>query len=521
MARWLQDGNIRFLGRKDHQVKIRGFRIELGEIESHLRCHENLKDAVVLTGAREKKDDSLCAYIVPLQPGTAASGKTTPTAAELKEYLSRSLPDYMIPTYFLEIDRIPVTSSGKIHRKALPAPVLKPGQEYTAPGDEIEKKITAIWSELLGIKKDTISIEANFFHLGGHSLKAATLVSKIQKEFNITLPLIELFKSPSIKSLAEFARIGNPDAGTGILTAKDDNLILLRPGTDRSDKSQRNRSANHLFLIHCGTGEVDKYGKFCERLTNDMTYWGIRADRLDNGAPRNLTIREMARHYIEKMKKVQPRGPYYIAAWCFGGLIAFEMVKQLEQEKENIRFLGLINSPPPQESPINTDEFNLQSELKIIDDFSLGTGIKEKVKNVNELSQFWLLVRDYLETTDYDTETLKNELMKVGWHQALSDYQQLDTAESVYYLNLYRSFLNAMVSYTPGGKIHTPVYYFAANKSKHIIKERWNDYCYKPVKFYEVSGDNFSIFEMPGLEPFAKLFDKIMQSTMCGKQHTK
>jgi acyl carrier protein len=109
----------------------------------------------------------------------------------------------MIPMYFVRLEKLPLTPNGKIDRKALPAPELKPGEEYETPGNEIEKKLAVIWSELLGIEIDLISINANFFELGGHSLRAATLISKIRKEFNVNLPLVELFKDPTVNALAK------------------------------------------------------------------------------------------------------------------------------------------------------------------------------------------------------------------------------------------------------------------------------------------------------------------------------
>ncbi len=200
LARWLTDGKIECLGRMDHQVKIRGFRIELGEIESKLLTHEEIKEAVVIAKENEKGDKFLCAYYVEKagkQPGLLQSNANT-----LREYLSKSLPDYMIPYYFVPIEKIPLTRNGKVDRKALPEPEVKKGEEYIAPINELEEKLTEIWSDVLGIEKNVISMNSNFFILGGHSLKATAMVSKIHKELNAKVPLDMVFKMPTIRELS-------------------------------------------------------------------------------------------------------------------------------------------------------------------------------------------------------------------------------------------------------------------------------------------------------------------------------
>jgi len=200
LAKWMPDGNIEFLGRIDDQVKIRGFRVEPGEIESRLASHEDVKEVFVHTKENEKREKYLCAYIVPHSPkGTEEISLVT---SRLKSYLSQTLPDYMIPSYFVLLGKIPVTQNGKVNRKALPHPEIGTGADYIAPGNEIEKELAAIWAEVLAIEKTQIGIESNFFDIGGHSLKATIMAAKIHKKLNVKLPLAEIFKTPTIKGLA-------------------------------------------------------------------------------------------------------------------------------------------------------------------------------------------------------------------------------------------------------------------------------------------------------------------------------
>jgi amino acid adenylation domain-containing protein len=205
LTRWLPDGNIEFLGRIDHQVKIRGFRVEPVEIESHLLNHDIIKDALVIlisksrvTDMGEEEDKYLTAYIV------ADKELKTP---ELREYLSQQLPEYMIPGFFIQIDKIPLTSTGKVDKRALQElEGAGIGKGYISPRDEIEKKLEAIWSEVLGKEEGMVGIDANFFELGGHSLKATILVSKMHKEFDVKVPLVEIFKKPTIRDLSVYIK---------------------------------------------------------------------------------------------------------------------------------------------------------------------------------------------------------------------------------------------------------------------------------------------------------------------------
>jgi acyl carrier protein len=201
LARWQSDGNIEFLGRIDHQVKIRGFRIELGEIEFRLEEHEFVKEAVVVDrAAAESGDKYLCAYIVPGHAGAPPGSK------ELKSYLTRKLPGYMVPRYIVFMDKIPLTSSGKLDRRKLPAP--EPGitgaDSYVAPANQTEKKLTRIWAEILEIQQETIGTEASFFDLGGHSLSLIRMKTKITECFNKDIPVATMFRLPTIKALAAY-----------------------------------------------------------------------------------------------------------------------------------------------------------------------------------------------------------------------------------------------------------------------------------------------------------------------------
>jgi len=206
-ARWLPEGNVEFLGRIDHQVKIRGFRVEPGEIENQLMSHESVKNAVVLVREDRTGDKYLYAYVVPTAPAPPDTFKT----GELKEFLSRTLPGYMIPAYIVPVEEITLTASGKIDRKMLPMPMVKSDETFAAPGNEIQEWLVNTWSDLMTIEKEKISIDTNFFELGGHSLKAVMLIAQMHKELNVRVPLAKIFKMPTIRGLASYIKELEPD----------------------------------------------------------------------------------------------------------------------------------------------------------------------------------------------------------------------------------------------------------------------------------------------------------------------
>ncbi|MCU0286784.1 MAG: amino acid adenylation domain-containing protein [Acidobacteria bacterium] len=198
LGRILADGNLDILGRTDRQVKIRGYRVEPADIERHLINHPEIKDAMVLPLGDDRQDIFLCAYIIP---------QRSFTVSELREYLSPKLPDYMIPTYFVQMERFPLTARGKIDRGALPEPGTGVAQNFIAPANEIEKKLLGMWSEVLAKGENEIGVGIDFVESGGHSLKAAVLAAKIHKEFDVNVPLAEFFKTMTIRGLSQYIRV--------------------------------------------------------------------------------------------------------------------------------------------------------------------------------------------------------------------------------------------------------------------------------------------------------------------------
>jgi thioesterase domain-containing protein/acyl carrier protein len=320
LARWRPNGTIECLGRMDHQVKIRGYRIELGEIENALCARTEVKQAVVIIH-EEEGEKRLVAYIVPL-------GEPKQPTAELRDYLKQKLPDYMVPSVFVFLDALPLTPNGKVDRKALPFPVqtrIQTSPTPDEPRDILEYQLIRLWEKVLRV--NPVRRTDDFFDLGGHSLIAVQLFAKINKLTGRDLPLVTLFQAPTVEKLADVLRSGGWSPPWSSL------VLLSASGTQPP-----------LFLMHNRGGNVLGYYPLAQLIGKDRPVYALQARGLDGSNIETLRIEEMASHYLEQIRSVQPSGPYYLGGYCFGGMLAIEAAQQLLAQCERVALLVLINT---------------------------------------------------------------------------------------------------------------------------------------------------------------------------------
>ncbi|ATQ77348.1 non-ribosomal peptide synthetase [Massilia violaceinigra] len=319
LGRWTADGTLDYLGRNDHQVKLRGLRIELGEIEAQLRRQDGVHDAVVAVREDRPGDKRLVAYVV------AGTGEVD--AQRMRAALAQVLPEFMVPAAIMVLDALPLTPNGKLDRQALPAPegAAYARNQYAAPQGEVETVLAGIWAELLDV--DLVGREDNFFALGGHSLLTIQMVERLRQQ-GMQVEMRSIFDSPVLKDVA--ARIQRSAA-----LSLSHHLVPLRLGGARRP----------LFFLHEPTGEVLSYERLSRHFGDDMPVYGVQAGRADAGQP--VRMETLARRYLDVIRTVQPHGPYRLAGWSGGGLIAYEMAHQLLGEDETVEFLGLIDSGRP------------------------------------------------------------------------------------------------------------------------------------------------------------------------------
>ena len=376
-GRMLPGMNMEFIGRIDDQVKIRGFRIELGEITSVLQKHENVKSAVVLAKTVSGHEKELVAFFT----GDAQ-------IAALKAYLSEQLPPYMMPAHFVALDSIPLTGNGKVDKKALlqfASPSADEFTFYAAPRTNVEKMLADIWSEYLGLKK--ISIYDNFFELGGHSLIAVKVMTKIERLTGKRLPLASLFEKPTIERMA---RLLNLDA-TAITW---DALVPIKTGGAKMP----------LYIVHGAGLNVLLFNAVAMGLSPDQPVYGLQAKGL-NGIDEPLTrIEDMAAHYIDSILAQNPGGPYALAGFSFGGIIAYEMARQLQEMGREVNLVALFDTNAYNTifyDPIGTKlrkQFsyyanNIVHTLKFVNGFSNTVVEKSTLLKRKVIRRYWSLTK--------------------------------------------------------------------------------------------------------------------------------
>ncbi len=327
LARWLDDGNLQYLGRIDTQVKIRGFRIETGEIEARLLEHPEIDEAVVIAQG-EGAGKRLVAFY-------RAKGSLADAAVELPQdilaaHLGQRLPEYMVPAAFVALATIPLNPNGKIDRRALSRMDVAFGsrQAYVAPRDDAERALVAIWSDVLALAPETIGVYDSFFELGGHSLSAVRLMARVNREFGQLLPLATLFTAPHVAALAQ--RLSGDDASASGI------LVPIQPLGDRPP----------LFGIPGVGGNVLSLRPLAMALGEAQPFYGLQAVGLDGRETPLSSVEETARANIEAMRAQQPVGPYRLVGHSYGGVIAFEIARQLQAQGERVASLTLLDSRP-------------------------------------------------------------------------------------------------------------------------------------------------------------------------------
>lgn len=329
-ARYLLDGQIDFLGRMDDQVKIRGFRIELGEVEAALAQHPQVLKCVILAVEMAGRGKSLAAYFIPRYP------QSVPTVFELRDFVGRKLPDYMVPAAFVSLTAFPLNANGKVDRRALPPPdsQLAIGSECLAPRNTLERELSEIWQNLLLIPQ--VGIRDNFFELGGDSLLAARLINRVNSMFNIDLDVMKLFENPTIEQLAAvFQEQGR--------TSQQPSLFCLQ--ADGSGLPVyfvwRNLAVESLRLM-CLNKMRQPFFVSDAPYSSELLMASARGE-----AERFPSIEELAVPHTQLIRASIGSGPCIIAGYSYGGVLAFEVARQLLHQKTPVPAVLLFSADMP------------------------------------------------------------------------------------------------------------------------------------------------------------------------------
>jgi thioesterase domain-containing protein len=312
LVRWNSDGVMEYLGRVDQQVKLRGFRVEPGEVETVVARHPDVAYAAVVVREDRPGDKRMVAYVVP-------SADRPDLAGSLREYCAHRLPQYMVPSAFVEIDELPLNPNGKLLRSALPAPA--DGVVSRSPRTPEEKLLCGLFAEVLG--RDEIGVEDDFFVLGGHSLLVTTLISRLRAEHGMKLAVRDFFGTPTVRGLVARLRADS----------LPETVLPLRAEGSRFP----------LFCVHPVAGLSISYSTLAEHLGPDQPVYGLNA-RGPDALP--ASVEEMAEDYLASIRAVQADGPYHLFGWSFGGQVAHAIATRLQSEGHEVALLAIADSYP-------------------------------------------------------------------------------------------------------------------------------------------------------------------------------
>ncbi|WP_160114511.1 amino acid adenylation domain-containing protein, partial [Aquimarina sp. AU474] len=480
LCRWLADGSIDFLGRKDFQIKLRGYRIELGEIEYQVQRYEGVEEAVVILGGDSESDRYLASYYV---------SEEELLASDLRDHLVEVLPEYMIPTYYVHLESIPLTVNGKVAHKSLPVPEISAGAAYEPASNEVEEKLVEIWGDILRLDSDVISVTRSFFELGGNSFKVNDLVNRLSSVFNVKVPLIEIFKRTTIRSISEHIS-SLPKIQTSV--KEKESIISI----------SKSETTNNLFMIHDVSGDINGYIKLAG-LLKSYNCWGIRNTSITSFSPKELTIQELATNYIKKIKQIQAKGPYTLLGWSLGGIVAYEIVRQMKHLGDTVHQLFMIDSQVPSFDDSKIFSLSIKEEKDLLTKLLKEEEIK--LDKIDSIEGLWkkcipiLIKKDNKELVEALPEYFK---------MLIPDIDKIAIEHLITNVNTIRSLYSAFISFKMKDKLETQLIYIKASSSPTTI-ESFTDYFEKEISSYVVQGDHYSILKEPGVFQLPEVINNI------------
>ncbi|NLR59363.1 amino acid adenylation domain-containing protein [Chitinophaga polysaccharea] len=472
LGRMLPDMNMEFIGRKDTQVKIRGFRVEPGEIEHVLYQQGQLESVVVLARGEEKNKKELIVYVV-------AKGRFD--KEQITQYLQSRLPDYMIPTQWVALESMPLNINGKVDRKALLDMVI-PRQMVVGDSPALtgeEAIMAAIWKQVLGTT--TIRVNDNFFELGGHSLMALQIMSRFEHATGIKLPAAILFKHPTIASL--LGSIERKDT-----TASWQSLTPIKPGGSKMP----------LYLVHGEGLYTFSFKELASYLDDDQPVFGLQPWDLQKASDVEITMEDIARHYVGEILKHNPNGPYAITGYSFGGYVAVEMERQLTALGKEVKLLGIFDTDA--ENAFYNKSWRETLPKKIRRQFPKFLWILQSAVKAPYITihyQYSLLVKK-LRKMGVLKEAATGEENVYGEIKVIN--QRYHAALKAYHLQPFDNF----------------IYLFKAKSRINFIEDAryfgWRKYAKKGVKTFDVPGDHVTMLHLPHVRELGEILQDALNN---------
>ncbi len=464
LGRWLPDGNIEYLGRTDDQVKIRGFRIELGEIVSVLQKHNKVKDAVITAASINGQDKELIAY-------TSGDADT----AELAALLKSNLPHYMVPSYFVKMDVFPLNKNGKIDRNALPKPTeryYQKQEDFAAPITTTEKKLAAIWQDVLNISQ--IGIDDNFFDLGGTSLMVMRLINQVNQKTASNLRLASLYQLPTIRQLAQ-----KIDTRT---TSNISPVILLKKG-----------EGTPLFIFPPWSSYPTIFNEFVHTYSGKNPLYGIIYTEDTEDFPFK-DLQGYVQFLVRHIKDIHPKGPYALLGYSLGARTVLEVGVQLQKAGDKVELLSVISHYPSFPKKGLLFSRRIRDEIRVFS--NIGIGLKLKYLQ-NRLPYFVkLLLRG--------NNDIQQIILEIDSQQKI-----LNIHEDYIAYDKFNGDLVLIYEKSPDG--HPSEYKKVQVYRNSIFKKLWQPYVNGNVIMKNVETRHIDFFKQPAVKDIAEIIESSLK----------
>ncbi|MCR8966025.1 non-ribosomal peptide synthetase [Brevibacillus laterosporus] len=466
LGRWLPDGTIEYLGRLDYQVKIRGNRIELGEIESIINQQDSIKEAVVLVRGEDIERQYLCAYMVVQNVDIQV----------IKNSLKNKLPEYMIPTSYVLLDKMPLTSNGKVDRQALLSMEgIREDSTKIPPRNFYDNTIVQIWKDVL--KLEEIYIQDDFFEIGGSSINIIQVANRIKQELAVEVTFADLMVYKTVLELSEY------------LAQKENNGRQFK----NVFKINKGKSDKNIFIVHGAGGDIFLYRDLAKLLEDEYNVYGIQPKGLNGEEPFSSSYYEMMHDYINEIRTIQGEGPYIIAGYCTGGIVSYDLVNILELQGDKVTAL-----------------------LELDHEAYIRKGIYRSFVHVNSMIigaiETWRRISK--KDKEYTLEKYSKWMKKA---KPISKERQLSILQNVEDLrNYFGRELVVKSNYISLGFISSPTLVIKGQDNHHhLLKEDlWRKMVRGPLEFYEVPGDHDSVLSHPHVERVAEIIKSFLNKKM-------
>ncbi|MFD5142630.1 amino acid adenylation domain-containing protein [Streptomyces sp. NPDC058401] len=463
LARHRPDGALEYAGRTDHQLKIRGFRVEPGEIEAVLAEHPGVRDCAVLP-----RGERLVGYFVPESagPGTGAA----PDPGELAAHARERLPEYMVPSAWVSLETLPLTANGKLDRAALPDPDpadLRGGVEPTPPRDALESRLAEIWERLLAA--GPVGVHDDFFASGGHSIDALRLIGRINQAFGERLGVSTVIEHPTVARQAALLR----GRHTG---AAPDPVVRIRPGG----------TLDPLFLVHPIGGNVFCYRDLAAELDADRPVFGLTAPGLTAPGPvSGATVEELAAAHVEALRRIRPEGPYHLAGWSFGGLLAYEMALRLRAAGQEVATLALLDTGYPEPAHVPADENDLLEWFH--EDLARSAGFDPSDEGVSALRGALRSVTGTTARLAVLAEHVEREGFAPG----------LDPRDLARHYTVFRTGIRAAAAYEPPAAPCPVLFLQTGTGAREHAADRWAGKAVAGFTRHDIATDHYGLMRPP------------------------